>query len=233
MSNNSEEQRKPPANEQSRGAKSEENPNKVIYVEKKGGLSKLEKGGIWASIAISAITLFLVGYNIEAFTATVKSAEYSDSTFKEIKKEFEILNRPILQIGDIAVGNFEPGKKPVVVYKLENHGTFAAKTLVRKFKLGYVKNMNERPVSPSWEKIEIPIYISKEIPFTENMFMSDTLEREYYEAIYKGELIIMAVGEFEYINEASNKSCVFEFAIKIYPPPSKDFQVYVANNREK
>jgi hypothetical protein len=187
-----------------------------------------------ASIIINALIMFftaiLLWQNRNAVMAAISSTKIADSTFKEVKRQFEVLNRPILQVGDIALANFKVGEKPVIIYKMENLGNFAAKVVTRKVTLGYVYDASQRK-KDSIAKIEMPIYVSKETPFTENLYLNDPLEKEYYEAVIKKTLKLLAVGEIEYINEVTKEKWLFEFAIEIMAPPSKDFAVRMSDNK--
>lgn len=162
-----------------------------------------------------------------------KSLQTQIHSVGESQKQFKVLNRPILQIGDIAIANLKAGEKPVLICQIENVGNFTAKVLTRKIKIGYVHNITERIKIGKWVSIEIPTYVTKETPFTETFSTNDILGKEYYEAVINGVLKILVIGEIEYVNEVTKDNWIFKFVIEIKPPPSKEFIIRVADNRLK
>jgi hypothetical protein len=123
-------------------------------------------------------------------------------------------------------------KKPSIIYKVENLGNFTAKVLYRHIKMGYLHSISEAETAKNFKRIDIPIYVSKEAPFNENLFFDDVLTKPYYDAVIGGVLKIFVVGKVEYTNEVSNEKWIFDFIIEIKPPPFKDFIVRRANNTQ-
>lgn len=188
---------------------------------------------IIANILMMFFTGFILWQTIDSVGASVKSANIADSTLQEVKKQFEVLNRPILQIGDIAITRFKPNETAAIIYKLENLGNYAAKVLRRRVSMGYVRDTSERPDKIQTD-IHIPTYISKESSFTENLFFSDDIiSPEYYNAVVSDTLKILVIGEIDYTNEVTQEDWVMQFVIHIKPPPSKDFVIMKMDNIKK
>ena len=134
---------------------------------------------------------------------TKKSVTTQIASIEKSQKEFELENRPLVQVGDIKIDSIGADKETVVSFKIVNMGKFSAPVTYGKFNLSVgKKELSTQEIDKiiknlEWEEINTPI--SKETTIGQIMRvrpLSDFENKKYQDGVG----FIFLIGEIKYVS---------------------------------
>lgn len=149
---------------------------------------------------------------------TKKSVTTQIASIEKSQKEFELENRPLVQIADIKIDSIGADKESVVSFKIVNMGKFPATVTYGKFNLSVGKKelsmqeIDKKIKDLEWEEINTPI--SKETTIGQIMRgrpLSDFENKKYQD----GEGFIFLIGEIKYVSFGTKNTYSTTFVFRV------------------
>jgi hypothetical protein len=137
----------------------------------------------------------------------------------EVKKEFELINTPNLQITYI-VDSIWPGKQSKIYYRFENLGNDPAKILSGIFgdsinSDAYTNSFMIRPAIQA----QINRFATKESPYMGQITTADPIPQDIYDRLIANQSFHYFYGSVIYKSQISGKERNYTFSIKIHRSP--------------
>ncbi len=167
----------------------------------------------------------------KAFVEAKKDADIREKrdsiAFQQTKKQFEIENRPYLQIVNVNIDTLEKGKPFYISYYLNNFGKFPANVLLVKTQITYSTNtVYEIPISfDKYTNIKTNFYVSNGV--SQKLYTNgiDTLPKLFVDQYNNGKISLFFFGLCEFINPITNKKFIYKFKDRINNKPSFTIEV--------
>ena len=166
-----------------------------------------------ALMMIVTITLFL--QSRQGVKAAVDSTKIADSTFQEVKKQFEIENRPFMILDEVTRNPIEPNTNFVITVTLRNVGKTPA--LIKSFRYGNDFSVDSAVEQSNWRKSNMNnlfIESGKQVKFPYTGMYIDTV---IYKSIVSLFLRAYYYGEIIFYDIVSNKTYSYTYSIRIMP----------------
>jgi len=161
----------------------------------------------------------------KAFNENKKDADVRElrdkKSFEESKKQFEIENRPFLQLVNIRVDTITHGKPITITYYFYNYGRFPAKVISVNTQVEYGIT-NDYPAS---KEVESPyntktnFYIANGISQQLSCVGRDTLPKNFVDSYNSGKISLFMYGYCEFINPITSKKFLYKFKNRINTKP--------------
>jgi hypothetical protein len=157
------------------------------------------------------------GMNKQAIDVSKQSLDAQINSIKETQKQFEVANRPVIQINNIKVETFEQGKPTRITFNIANFGKYPAKIFKSQSKIVYSIDPDFKDFSYLNDSItKYSLYVGGEnsTPFFAQEVKNE-LKKFIYDQVNDGERFIYLIGKFNYLNLVMNQEAIYRFIIRI------------------
>lgn len=154
-------------------------------------------------------------YNDASLTKQQTALDKQIASLNERQKEFEIENRPLVEILDIKIDAYPDG--PVSVkYKIENFGKQPVKCISNKSSIGFSYSNSITPAgNPSWTIKNMNFYLIANA-ITEVSWKSQvSLTKEQVKAWADGEMAIYLFGFIRFKNNVTFDTSIYEYKYRM------------------
>jgi hypothetical protein len=159
-------------------------------------------------------------YNNEVFRLNSRAMELQIKSLKETQKEFEIENRPLIQVAPVRIDSVSAASKIVVYGIVNNFGKQPAKIIYMNIKSVYseLRDFSDFASFPKKE-INVNMYIAGNSNFPISLRHDNIEPEERVNKMLNGKAFEYFIGEVKYINTVTNKTMLyrFSFRISVYP----------------
>ncbi len=161
----------------------------------------------------------------------VKDNFRADSTFKlqkrslnaqiqslqETQKEFDIENRPLLQVLNIQFDTLTVGKKLYLKYLYVNSGKQPIKLLTETVKLKIQNNKKESDYTLTNPLISpINIYLIGNAIYQKKWFSGIPIKEDFYKHVRNGDFSLHLIGSCVFKNNVTNRRSIYEYDYRIF-----------------
>lgn len=154
---------------------------------------------------------------------------------QETQRQFEVTNRPYLQVNNVKFFNYKENEPLVLKFDLINLGAYSAKILSGKTGFYISDKILVYPFRQLPNRTFDPQFVNKYVfygyPSSNHSIMGDKpIPKNVIDSINANKYFITMFGEFIYTNEVTGKIRIYNFSMR--PLPNGDF-IYVKNeNRD-
>jgi len=142
------------------------------------------------------------------------------ASLNEAQKEFEVENRPFLNVADIKIDSFEIDKRVFVNWTVKNSGKLPAKIITEKYGFIISPNSNYRELNAPMQSGEMDegSYLTNSQIFPLHL-RADIITPQIYDDFKHQKLFMYLYGIYTYKNVNNEKlySYNFSFRISLYP----------------
>ena len=155
-------------------------------------------------------------HEASAFNLQKQSVNAQIKTLREQQKEFEIENKPLVQVADVRIDTLAPGKRMSIRFSFINYGKQPVKGLVNKYQISVV-NFKDTPNFTDKNSAfhTNNSYLSGGTLFNNYFTSGYILTNQDYETIRIGEFVIYLNGEFTFRNTVTNKISSYNYRKKL------------------
>lgn len=175
--------------------------------------------GIVINTILSVATIVIIWYNIKATESSVKSANIADSTFQQVKEQFEIVNKPYLQFREFKISFIDEVRRIRFEPKLTNYGNHPVKVTMYRMAVLYDTTVTDIYTQINFTKPEryqlVEAYYMKEKPEGFPLHTESTLPEMIFEGAWSGFYSIYVWGELMYENIVTGKKRRYEFIVRL------------------
>lgn len=160
-----------------------------------------------------------------------QSLQTQINSVKEAQKQFEILNRPYIQMMDFKPIDFVANGYPKIEYTITNLGNYPAKILSGRMGLMLTDTFRNpfKNINMLGHHHHAAVILTKGEEYRTSYNPKEMINSYHAEKIENETWFIYAWGELEYINELNKKKMIYRFAFRV-DQKGRGHDIYVNEN---